>query len=123
MTSLLLVVALLAVSWRRHKWAALPDVLITVGVLLGLFAVAFSAASGMAGHYVKFDTASNAFVPIGRDLAAGIAHDLAKRLGIFAAILTVVGIATRIWVARLHSNEKVPLKTALKTGYQQPIKN
>lgn len=102
-TSLVLVVALLAVSWERHKWAALPDVLIVVGVLLGLFALAFGVVSGMASHYVKIDTSSNAFAPIGRDLGASIASDLSHRLGMFAAAFAVVGIATRIAVAKLQS--------------------
>jgi len=120
-TSLVLVVALLAVSWERHKWAALPDVAITVGVLLLLLAAAFSAASGMAGHYVKFDTQSNAFVPIGRDLAASIAHDLAKRLAIFGGVLAVVGVATRIWVARLHPQTKIPAKPTLKPNVKSVV--
>jgi len=100
-TSLVLVAALLAVSWERHRWAALPDVLIVVGVLVGLLALAFSAVSGMAGHYVKFDTSSNAFAMIGRDLAAVIASDLARRLGIIAGLFLAVGIGTRIWVAKM----------------------
>lgn len=118
--SLVLVAALLFVSWERHKWAALPDVLIIVGVLLGLAAIAFAVVSNMAGHYAQPVTNSNAFEPIGRDLAANIARDLAKRIGIFAGAFAVVGIVTRVLVARMHSD--VSVKTALKTGLQRPAK-
>ncbi len=121
-TSLILVLALLVLSWERHKWAALPDVLIVVGVLLGLIAAGSSAVSGMTGHYTQMSTDSNAFTPIARDLASSITHDLARRFGIFAGVFLAVGIAARIWVAKLHTNGPVPIKTALKTGYQQPAK-
>ena len=121
--SVVLVAALLFVSWERHKWAALPDVLIIVGVLLGLLAAAFSMASGMAGDYVKFDAHDNAFAMIGRDLASVIAGDLAKRLGILAAVFAVVGVGTRIWVARMgHGTPVNPVKPMTKTGLKQALK-
>ena len=124
-TALVLVAALLLVSWERHKWAALPDVLIVVGVLLGLLAAIFGFASGMADDYIKFDTSGNAFAELGKDLVQTIAGDLAKRMGIIAAVFGVVGIGTRIWVARMHphlvtgtapiATAKLPKKPATPT--------
>jgi hypothetical protein len=102
-TSLVLIVALLAVSWERHRYAALPDVAITVGGLIGLLALIFGLMPGLVAHYVKFDSSSNAFASIGNDLAVSIAHDLATRLGIIAGVCLAVGIATRIWAGRLRS--------------------
>jgi len=109
--SAVLVVALLAVSWERHRYAALPDVLIVVGVLVGLLAIAFSAISGMAGHYTKLSTDSNVFAPIARDLAAAIASDLARRLGMYAGLFAAVGIGTRIWVARMQPSQTLAKST------------
>lgn len=117
LTAVVLTLALLAVSWERHKWAVLPDVLITVGVLIGLLAVAFAAASSLAGHYIKFNTDANAFALIGRDLASSIATDLARRLGIIAGVFAAVGIGTRIWVGTLRP--KAPVKPATPSQLKQ----
>lgn len=102
-TSVLLIAALLAVSWQRHRYAALPDVVIVVGVLIGLLALIFGLTPGLAAHYIKFDTSSNAFASIGSDLATAIAHDLARYFGIIAGVCLAAGIAARIWVGRLQA--------------------
>ena len=117
--SLVLIAALLAVSWKRHRYVALPNVLISVGVLIGLLALIFALTPGLATHYIKFDTASNAFTSIGKDLATSIAHDLAWRFGMIAGVCLFVGIATRIWVAKLAS--KVSVTVMPKTGIKQTI--
>lgn len=117
----LLTVALLVLSWRRHKWAALPNVLITVGVLVGLLALAFGVASGLIDHYITFGgTGVSVFASVGRDLATSISSDIAHRLGIAAVIFAVVGIGTRIWVA--VARPKVPpVKPMTKTEFKQTI--
>jgi hypothetical protein len=102
-TSLVLIAALLAVSWERHRYAALPDVAITVGGLIAIFALIFGLMPGVISHYVKFDSTSNAFGAIGNDLATSIAHDLAMRFGIIGGLCLVAGIVARIWVGRLQS--------------------
>jgi hypothetical protein len=115
-TSILLALALLAVSWQRHRYGALPNALITVGVFFGLGALALDLVPGLFDHAVKFDTASNAFASLGHDLAVNIVRDLARRFGIIAAVLLVVGIAGRIVATRLQSNSKAltPLKASPK---------
>ncbi len=106
--TLVLVAALLAVSWERHKWAALPDVLIVTGVLVGLVAIAAAAVGQLAVHFLRFGTDAEAFASLGRDLASAIAHDLALRFGIIAGAFLTVGIGTRIWVGRLHPTVNLP---------------
>jgi hypothetical protein len=101
-TSLVLVVALLAVSWERHRYGALPDVLICVGVLIGLVALIFDLGPSLADHYIKLSSTSNAFAALGHDLAESIARDLARRFGIIAAACLVAGIVTRILAGRLQ---------------------
>lgn len=114
-----LIVALLAISWKRGRYVALPDVLIAVGIFVGLLALAFVLASNMLTNHIKLDTASNAFAPIARDLASTIMADLAKRLGVAAALYTAVGIAARIWVAKL--GPKAPAKPVLKPGLKPVV--
>lgn len=108
--AVLVAVALLAVSWARHKWVALPDVLIVVGVLVGLVAAVAALASGMAGRYVTAGSGADAFALIGRDVGVRIANDLAGRFGIIAGLLLVVGIAARIWVGKMQA--KAPITPA-----------
>ena len=100
--SLVLVGLLLLVSWERHKYAALPDVLIVVGVLFLLFAIVFSFAPRFADHFIKLDSSSSAFTSIGRDLAYSIARDLGKHFGLIALLALAVGIGTRVWVPHIH---------------------
>ncbi|HSX30330.1 MAG TPA: hypothetical protein VLE99_00230 [Candidatus Saccharimonadales bacterium] len=105
----LLVVALLAISWERHKYAALPDVAITLGGLTGAMAFILWIGPGFLDKHVKFDFASNAFASTAHDLLTHVSKDLGMRLGIIAVILLVVGIGTRIWVARLgHRSPVIP---------------
>jgi hypothetical protein len=98
-TSVLLALALLAVSWRRQRYGALPNVLISVGVLIGLLALVLHMGPNLADHYIRFSGAPNAFVSLGRDLAENIVRDLARRFGIVAVICLVVGVIARIWIA------------------------
>jgi hypothetical protein len=104
MSIVVLTAALLTVCWQRRKWVALPDVLIAVGVLLGLLVLIFTATSSGLAHSIKFDTDSNAFSVLGRDLASAMAKDLAGRLGVIAAVFGVVGIGARILVGRIGSS-------------------
>ena len=99
--SLLLIVALLAVSWERHKFATLPDVAIVLGVLVGFIATIFSVAPGIVDKHAKFNFSSNAFASTAHDLAIHIAHNLGERFAIIAAVLFIIGVATRILVARM----------------------
>jgi hypothetical protein len=99
--SLLLAGLLVIVSWRRGVYKALPDVVISVGVLLGLLALVLVLVPGLFDHFVHFDYGSNVFPGIFHDLANTIAHDIAKRFGIIAAVCLLVGIVTRVSVGRL----------------------
>jgi hypothetical protein len=102
-TSLLLLVALLAICWRRHNYIAVPGVLISIGVLMGLLALIFYLGSNLANHYLTFSTTSNAFISLGHDLTISVFHDLARRFGIIAAVCLVIGISVRIWVKKLQA--------------------
>ncbi|MFA5004461.1 MAG: hypothetical protein WC498_04265 [Candidatus Saccharimonadales bacterium] len=99
--SVVLVGALLALSWERHRFATLPDVAIVLGVLVGLVAVGLSLAPGLLDSHLKLDLSSNAFAGIGHDLIRSIIQDMGKRFMVYAVVLLVVGIAGRIVVARL----------------------
>jgi hypothetical protein len=103
LVGLALVAALLIVSWERHRYVALPDVLIVVGILMGVLATMFELVSGMASHYVKFAADSNAFAAIGRNLAVAVTTDLARRFGVIAAAFIVVGVALRLWATKLRA--------------------
>lgn len=119
--ALLLTAALLALSWRWRKWAILPNVLITVGVLVGLLALAFGMASGLVDRYITFgSTGMSVFAAVGRDLATNISSDIAHRLGIAAAIFAVVGIGTRVLVAVLRSKTP-PVQPMTKAEFKQTI--
>ncbi len=114
--TVVLVLALLAVSWARHVWTPLPDAVITVGVLTGLVAAACAAGSSLIARYVRFDDASNAFAAVGRDLATAIAHDLMWRFGAIAVVLLLGGIGTRIWAGRLGTSSKSPAPLTSRAG-------
>jgi hypothetical protein len=101
LAALLLAVLLMVVSWERHKFAVLPDILITLGLLFGVLAALLAFTPGFVDTHLKLNLDSNAFAGVGRDLAESIARDLGKRFAIIAGVSLVVGIATRIWVARL----------------------
>jgi hypothetical protein len=103
LTAIVLIVALLAVSWKRHRYGALPGVLMSVGVLMGIVALVFDLAPSLADRYIKFSATSNAFTSIGRDLAENIAHDLGRRFAIIAVTSFVVGLIVRIVAGRLPS--------------------
>lgn len=112
LTAVLLVVALLAISWERHRYGALPDVLMSVGVLMGLVALIFYLGTSLADHYIKFSTTSNAFASLGHDLAENIARDLGRRFAIIAVACFAVGLITRILAARMR-RKHTPPKVAL----------
>lgn len=96
-----LLILLVIICRRRRKYAALPGVLISLGVLTGLMAVFFIFVPNAAAHFIKFGSGDvNSFVAIARDLATDISHDLGKRFGVVAGILLVVGISLRIWLGR-----------------------
>lgn len=103
-----LTAALLALSWRRHRYSTLPDVLVGVGVLMGLIALTFYLSTGLANHYIKFSTTSNAFAELGRDLAENIVRDLGWRFAIIAVVCFVAGLTTRIFAARLQAKGAAP---------------
>ena len=98
--SVMLALALVAVSWLRHKWAALPNAVITIGVFTGLLAMICVVGSSLITRLDQLDAPSNAFAGIGPDVATAIAHDLAWRFGLIAVALLAVGIAARVLVAK-----------------------
>jgi len=65
-TSLLLALVLLVLSWRRHRYTVLPGVLISIGIFMGLTALIFYLGSNLANHFIGFSTTSNAFASLGR---------------------------------------------------------
>jgi hypothetical protein len=106
--SVILAVALLAVCWRRQKWVALPDVLIWLGTLVGFVALVLAVASNGLAHHLNLGNDAGAFTSIGRDVAATVMNDLAKRLGLIAVMSGVAGIAGRIAVGRLKPSGIAP---------------
>lgn len=118
--SVLLVLALLAVSWERHRYAVLPDILITVGLLMGIIAAFFNFVPGMVVKHIKVDFSSNAFASLARDLATAISHDLGKRFAIIAGIALIAGIAWRVWIAKQKPKPSVPSKSVKSTPVRTP---
>jgi len=106
--SLLLALALLVLSWRRHRYTALPSVLISMGIFMGLTALTFYLSADLVKHFIGFTTASNAFASLGSDLVENVAHDLARRFSIIAAVCLVVGVGTRMWAVRLQTRVASP---------------
>jgi multisubunit Na+/H+ antiporter MnhB subunit len=104
--SVVLALGLLALSYAQKRYTALPNVLIVVGVLIGVLALSLLIVPGIADHFIKFGAVSNAFVSLGHDLTASIARDLGKRFGIIAAVYLVIGIVTRILAQRLRVGTK-----------------
>lgn len=113
-TAVVLAGLLLLVSWKRHRWAAFPDVLMNAGILLGITAAILGFGPTVAQHYVKLDFSSNAFASIGHDLGVAIAHDLGKRLGLVALSYFVVGLTLRIIVSRHKKPEPPTTKQRLQ---------
>jgi hypothetical protein len=107
--SLMLVLVLLVLCWRRHRYTALPSVLISIGIFMGLTAFIFYLGAGLANRFIGFAGASNAFASLGSDLAESVAHDLARRFAIIAVVCLLVGIGTRMWITRLQT-KAVPLE-------------
>jgi len=112
LTAVLLIAALLAISWERHRYSALPDVLMCVGVLVGMVALIFYLGTSLADRYIKFSATSNAFASLGHDLAENISRDLGRRFAIIAVACFVIGLVTRVAVARLQK-KAVPSKMSL----------
>jgi multisubunit Na+/H+ antiporter MnhB subunit len=111
--SIVVLAALLVlVSWERHRYAALPDVVIALGVLLGLLGLSLWLVPGLLTHVLKPSLTANAFVPIVRDLTFNIVRDLAKRFSTIAGLCLAIGIGTRIWVGRLQAApQTVPVRS------------
>ena len=104
--AILLVAILLLVCWRRKRWVAIADVLMSIGVLLGIFAAVFGFGPGIAERFIRFNVASNAFATIGHDLALSITHDLGVRLGFVAASYFIVGLVLRFIWHRHHKPQR-----------------
>lgn len=102
---MLLALCLVALAWKRHKFAVLPDMVIAVGVLVGIVAAMFRLIPGAANQYIKFDFSTNAFAGVAHDLAQRIILDIGSRLAVIAAVLLVAGIAGRILVAWLSRRQ------------------
>jgi len=110
--SILLTIVLLVVSWERHRWAALPDVVISVGVIVCLLALIFALTPDLASHFIHFNSGSNAFAVIGDKVATSISNDLAKRFAIIGGVCLAAGIIGRILVGRFRKKPNA-LKSTL----------
>ena len=95
------VVALLALSWKRHRYAIIPDIAIVCGILLGIVAGIFSFLPSIFDKYVKFNFNSNDFAAVARTFAESVSRDLGKTFAVIAASLLVAGIVSRIFVGRM----------------------
>jgi hypothetical protein len=102
-TSVLLAMILALFCWRRRNYKPLPNVLISVGVFVGLLALSLWLTPGLINRVVTLPVNSNAFVGVVRDLATSISQDLGKRFGIIAGVCLAVGIPIRIWFGRLDA--------------------
>lgn len=107
-TSILLALTLAIISWQRHRYEALPNALISVGVLIGLLALVLHLSSGLADHYITFSASANAFASLGRDLAENVVRDLARRFGTIAGVCLAAGIALRIAAAKFRPKRAAP---------------
>ncbi|HUB93290.1 MAG TPA: hypothetical protein VMB52_02195 [Verrucomicrobiae bacterium] len=106
-TSLVLILALLAISLIYHRYRILPNVLISVGVFIGLTALVFYLGSSLLSHYIHTLTAPNMFISVVSDLVHNISHDLAYRFGVIAAVCLIVGITARIIIRYVTAQPKL----------------
>ncbi len=116
--AVVLLMILIALSWRRHRYAVLPDISIVCGILLGFVAIAFAIAPHIINHYVKFNFSSSAFSSIAHDITFAIIHNLSWIIGIIAVALLVGGVVGRVVVAKL--NPKQSKSTAIKPLTKKP---
>lgn len=115
----ILALALILICWHRRRFAALPDVLIWVGILTGLLALFFGLVPGVAAHFIKLGSNADSFSAIAQDLATNVSHDLGKRFGIVAAILLVIGITVRLWLR--HRGKRASDTKPILERRQEPI--
>ena len=105
--SAVLLLVLVLICWKRHNYKPLPNVLISVGILLGIWAVFFSFTPGLLDRILKNSVDSNAFAAIFQGLAETIAHDLGKRYGIIALISLGVGIVVHVLLSRINKENSL----------------
>ncbi|MEJ0072907.1 MAG: hypothetical protein WDN27_02350 [Candidatus Saccharibacteria bacterium] len=104
----LLLVALLAVCWKRRRYTAPASVLIAISVLYGLLAAAFLTLPSVIDSHIRFDFSANAFAGVGHDLALAIAKNLGRDYAIVAIACLVVGIVSRMLIKRLQPAAVIP---------------
>lgn len=105
LSSVVLALVLGLLSWKWRRYVVLPNVLISVGVIMGLIAVFAYVVQGSLSHYLTFSSGSNVFAALARDLVQNIAQDLAHRFGIIAAVCFAVGIISRVIAVRLQAKD------------------
>lgn len=99
--SIVLVVLLVLLCWKRREYRPLANVLISVGISIGIIALFCHFVPGLADRFLKFNTSTNAFVGVSHDMVQAIAKDLAKHFGIIAIICIVLGIVARVVIKRI----------------------
>jgi hypothetical protein len=101
---IVLIALLLFLSWERHRYLVLPDILISSGVIIAIVSGAFLFLPNIIEKYAHIDTVSNTYVQIGRDLANRLAHDEGWIFAAVAVVLLVIGIAGRLGLGMMKKN-------------------
>lgn len=122
-TTAILVVALAAISIAYRQYKILPHVVLSTGFMIALLAAFFFLSADLLSHIVKGMTSSNAYISVGGDFIHNISRDLARRFGIIAGIILVIGLVTRIVAGRLQPQPVVVPRTASAGGPQPPLEN
>jgi hypothetical protein len=115
LVTVILVVTLLVLSWEQHRWSTLPDVAMVCGLLLGLIATSLALVPHIINPYIRLNFASNAFTDIAHDLIFSISRNLAQQIGIIAGVLFIVGLITRIILAKVKPAQPKTVSQRLAT--------
>jgi len=112
---LVALVVLMLPSWKRYRYAILPDIAIECGLLIGIDAVVLYSLPSVVNRYAKINFNSNTFGSLTHDMITVIAHDLGKTFGIIAMVLLGGGLTIRTILARTKSKATTTTPLARQT--------
>ena len=105
---------LVFLSWEEHRWKIVPDLLIIVSILLGVYATLFLVGVIEVEKYAKLDPNSNEFTAIANDFAKTLTHQIGILIAIIAVSLFVIGVTLRVYLQIKGNNKKQTISKSSK---------